>query len=77
MWHVTHIIVVTDAISAAKRIFDTSLHLYQLHLFFFFLIQQFITQRAKADCGNYFHSYIHKMHTNMKLKLKGKKEKRN
>jgi len=46
-------------------------------LFFFFLIQQFITQCAKADCGNYFRSYIHKMHTNMKLKLKGKKEKRN
>ena len=30
----------------------------------------------KADCGNYFRSYIQKMHINMKLKMKREKEKK-
>ena len=34
--------------------------------FFFFLNQQFITQRTRADRGNYFRSYVQRMHTNMK-----------
>ena len=40
---------------------------------FFFLNQQFITQCARADRGSYFHNYIQKTHTNMKLKRKEKK----
>ena len=43
--------------------------------FFFFLNQQFITRRVKADRGSYFCNYIQKMHTNMKLKMKREKEK--
>ena len=43
-------------------------------LFFFFLNQQFITWRMKADRGSYFRNYIQKTHTNMKLKERRKKE---
>jgi len=31
MQNITHIIIITDAIPAAKYIFDMSIHLYQLH----------------------------------------------
>ena len=44
--------------------------------FFFFLNQQFITWRTKADHGSYFRNYIQKTHTNMKLKEKEEKEKK-
>ena len=37
-----------------------------LIIFFFSLIQQFITQRARADRGSYFRNYIHMTHANMK-----------
>ena len=36
--------------------------------FFFFLIHQFITWSAMADCGSYFRNYIQKKHTNMKVR---------
>ena len=37
---------------------------------FFFLIQQFITRRAKADRGSYFHNYIQRKCTNREIKRK-------
>ena len=46
-----------------------------VQIFFIFILnQQFITQRAEADCSSYFRNYIQKTHSNMKLKEKRKKE---
>jgi len=44
--------------------------------FFFFLNQQFITQRMKADRGSYFRNYIHSTQTKHETKKKKRREMR-
>ena len=44
--------------------------------FFFFLNQQFITWHTKADCGSYFHNYIHRTQTTLETKKEKRKEKK-
>ena len=46
------------------------------NIFFFFLNQQFITRRMKADCGSYFRNYIHRTRTTFETKRR-KEERRN
>ena len=58
------------------RITYINIKLMRLFLFLFFLNQQFITRRMKADHGSYFHNYVHSTQTNMTGKKKRKRKRK-